>query len=75
MSAAAPRVTSGSTVYWINSETGLRKRYGKCVPQDQGPPIRFMEFTLIKNEEDPTEDKTIVAFVLDGHAPSAAGLA
>ena len=63
----------GSTEFWVHDTVGVRKRYGKCAPNDGGPPIPFMEFTVIHrsgpgDKSPPDEEaKAVVAFVL-GHA-------
>eukprot|EP01046_Picozoa_sp_COSAG06_P006493 COSAG06_NODE_306_length_17801_cov_6.989210_4_plen_446_part_00 len=59
----------GSTVHWISTDIAIRKRYGKCIPVDNGDPIKFMEFSLVRNQANPIEDKSIVAFVLEGPPP------
>jgi hypothetical protein len=56
----------GSTEYWLNEHVGIRKRYGKCAPQDGGPPLRFMEFSILRDRADPKDDNSVTAWILGG---------
>eukprot|EP01046_Picozoa_sp_COSAG06_P035906 COSAG06_NODE_3909_length_4783_cov_1.416951_2_plen_764_part_00 len=62
----------GSKEFWLNSDIGIRKRYGVLRRSDVGyslghdRKIRFSEYSLIKKESSPKEDRESVAFVLDG---------
>ena len=64
----------GSTENWFDSQRGVRKRYGKVVLNDGGPPVKFSEYTLISNQADPVENKKTVAFVTTGRRPGQTGL-
>ena len=61
---------NGSTVFWLNSGIGIRKRYGKIVPASTPVTLSdkqiFSEYSLIRDESSPKENKESVAFVLDG---------
>lgn len=55
----------GSTVYGLDGQVGIRKKYGKFTPCDGGPAERFAEFTLIDAHANPQNDSSVVVFVMD----------